>query len=143
MIVIACGAEKAAEACAARDLYTGSFFRHQLAAAEAEVAGTNGRVLILSALHGLLELDELVAPYDCKMGDERSIMADELAEQIEAEGLLADGSQVYALLPKAYLACLDEAMRMLDMVPPAPVWEACGGNGEQRGVASSMRRQAA
>lgn len=140
VVVIPCGAEKLDATAPARDLYVGSMFRMALAAAEAEIAGTNGRILILSALHGLLELDTIVAPYDCKMGDERSIEADELAAQIEDEGLLTEADDVYALLPKAYMATLDAAMRMLDMRPPAEVYEGCGGIGEQRGVAACIKR---
>lgn len=137
-IIIPCGGKKLDHIAPAAELYQGSLFTYQLAAARAE-AGEDGRVLILSALHGLLELDTLVAPYDVKMGDERSIEADELAAQLLDTGVLTDDDDVYALLPKAYLAVLDTAMRMVGFVPPAPVYEACGGIGEQRGVCRIVR----
>lgn len=63
VVVIPCGAEKLDATAPARDLYVGSMFRMALAAAEAEIAGTSGRILILSALHGLLELDTIVAEH--------------------------------------------------------------------------------
>ena len=46
--VIPCGAEKQDKAAPARDLYTGSMFKHTLAAALAQ----GDRVLVMSAKHG-------------------------------------------------------------------------------------------
>ena len=136
-IVIPCGAEKATEATAARDLYTGSMFRLALAAATAEADAVNGTVLILSALHGLVGLDDTVAPYDVRMGDAGSVEAKTIARQAEGRGI-SWGADVYAFLPRAYFSKLDEALRDLD-VYPADVYEADAGIGFQRHTCSVVR----
>jgi hypothetical protein len=134
LYIVPCSGDKAAAPAKAAEFYTGSMFRHTLAAAEAlaawdAAAGTEARVLILSAKHGLVELDEVVAPYDVKMGDAESIDAAELVFQ--AGELVDDETEVYALLPKSYFAVLDEALRALD-VYAADIYEATAGIGEQR-----------
>lgn len=58
--LVGCGKSKAAEACPARDLYTGALFRKSLAYAEARC----DVVYVVSALGGLLRLDQVVAPYE-------------------------------------------------------------------------------
>ncbi|WP_223761749.1 DGQHR domain-containing protein DpdB [Corallococcus sp. AS-1-6] len=58
--LVGCGKAKLRHSAPARDLYTGNLFRAHLAEAEAMTP----HVYVLSALHGLLPLDEKVAPYD-------------------------------------------------------------------------------
>lgn len=146
--VIACGAAKAAAPRRARELYTGSAFRHFLGAAEAEAAatirdlGTDAKVLILSALHGLVELDETVAPYDVKMGAPGSVSAPVLAAQLLTLGIGQD-DELCAMLPKAYRELLAEAALMADELYVSDIYEAAPGIGFQRGVASSLKRSAA
>ena len=135
--VIPCGGAKVNTPAPARDLYAGQMFAHTLAAAEKAAAwdrsqGIPARVLILSALHGLVELDTVLAPYDVKMGDPQSVTPAVLAAQATALGL-GWGSEVYAFLPAAYFTALDTALRTLD-VYPAPVYEAAPGIGYQRAV---------
>lgn len=135
--VIPCGGAKLDTPAAARDLYTGAMFRHTITAAQTEAArntqqGTPARVLILSALHGLVELDTILAPYDQRMDQPGSIDAATLAAQALTLGI-DWGSDVYTLLPGAYYRRLDEALRTLD-VYPQDVYEATGGIGDQRGV---------
>lgn len=139
--LVPCGAAKQDAPTAARDLYTSSTFRMVLQAAEAAAAadreyGDDAQVFIVSALHGLVALDTVVAPYDVKMGDAASIGADALAAQFAAAGI-GWGDGVYAFLPKAYLAVADAALRTLD-VWVQPVYEAAPGIGYQRGVAASV-----
>jgi|tagenome__1003787_1003787.scaffolds.fasta_scaffold17785373_1 hypothetical protein len=67
-VVIPCAAQKRDGVHPARDLYTSSNFRNTLAAAEALAGTEGGRVLILSALYGLVEPDEHIHGYDVKMG---------------------------------------------------------------------------
>jgi hypothetical protein len=144
--VIPCGAAKADHATAAADLYTGSAFAHTLRAAQAEAAaterdlGATTAVLILSAKYGLLALDDVVAPYDVKMGQPDSIGADALTAQAAALGIDYD-TEVYALLPAAYRERLTAALDALD-VAVQDVYEAAPGIGYQRGVASSVLRSA-
>ncbi|WP_431728506.1 DUF6884 domain-containing protein [Verrucosispora sp. TAA-831] len=134
--VIPCGGRKLGQPAAARDLYTGSMFRHTLdnakrsARLDTEATGRPARVLILSALHGLVELDTVLAPYDLRMDSPGSVTAARLAEQATALGI-EWGAEVYALLPRPYLARLDDALRSLN-VWVQDVYEACAGIGQQK-----------
>lgn len=68
VILVGCGKSKAAAACKARDLYTGNLFSGARDYAEGEVtAGRATAWFILSAKHGLLAPDTVVAPYDTKL----------------------------------------------------------------------------
>lgn len=144
IFVVPCGGEKADAAAPAADLYTGSAFRHQFAAAVAEAEATErdldteARVLILSALHGLVEPDAVLAPYDVKMGAAGSITAEALAETAADAGI-DYGDEVYAMLPAAYRTALEAALADAD-VPVFDVYEAAPGIGYQRGVCSSLNR---
>lgn len=143
-LIIPCGADKSDHAAPARDLYTGGMFRMSLAAAESEAADTGATVLILSALHGLITLDTVLAPYNVKMGDAGSVTAEQVAEQADALGMLVENemgdrrADVYAFLPNAYFKVLDSALKP-EGVYAAQVYEACGGIGEQRGVCRVVR----
>lgn len=144
-MVVPCGGSKIDTAAPARDLYTGSLFRHQLASAEREAAftaaelGVECEVLILSALHGLVTPDMVLAPYNVKMGDAEAVTVADLAESAEAAGI-EYGDEVYGFLPKAYRAALAAALDVDLCVPLQDVYEATGGNGDQRGVCSSLKR---
>jgi hypothetical protein len=140
--VIPCSAGKLGRPAPARDLYTGPMFRHTLAAAQASAAaGTRpARILILSALHGLVGLDTVLAPYDCKIGQPGSVTPAVLAAQALALGI-DWGSDVDALLPAAYFAVLNEALRTLD-VYAREVYEAAPGIGYQRNVNACVRQAA-
>ena len=60
--LISCGKRKAAHPAPARDLYQGDLFRKSLRYAE-EVLEAD-EMFILSAKHGLVALDEVIAPYE-------------------------------------------------------------------------------
>lgn len=143
--VVPCGAAKQGSAAPARDLYTGSLFRHQLAAAEGEAAatardlGVDTEVLILSALHGLVQLDEVIEPYDVKIGDPGSITVRQVVDQLD-DLCFEYGDQIYAMLPKAYLRVLSAAAEEAACIAVQDVYEAAPGIGYQRGVASSLVR---
>jgi hypothetical protein len=149
--VIPCGGSKIAHAAPARDLYTGQMFRHALTnverlAALDEADGRAARILILSALHGLVELDTVLEPYDQRMDKAGAVSVEVLAVQAETFGIGWDdaterGSQVYAFLPRPYLARLDAALRTL-YVYVQDVYEATAGIGEQRRVLSIVGRPA-
>jgi hypothetical protein len=128
-VLIACGAAKLSAAAPAGELYVGPFFRRALQVAQGEAFG-DATVLILSALHGLVTLDTVLAPYDCKMGSAGSVTSQTVAAQAEALGITW-GDGVYALLPKAYLAVADVALRSLD-VYVQDTFEDCKGIGYQR-----------
>lgn len=135
--IVPCGAEKAAEPVPARDLYLGSMFRQAFATATA-AAGPADRVLILSALHGLVDPDTVVAPYDVRMGDDASVDADTIAAQAETFGIAA-GEHVTALLPAAYFARLDAALKPAGIYA-AQVYEADAGIGYQKGTLACIAR---
>jgi hypothetical protein len=99
LIVIPCGYRKQRAACAASDLYTGSYFRSCLAFALACVEPA--QVRILSAKHGLLRLSETVEPYELKMGQEGSVTGAVVHAQANAQDLLR--RRVIALGGCAYL----------------------------------------
>lgn len=137
--IIPCGGAKLEGRHAARDLYTGQAFRMQLEAALAEV--DEAHVLILSAKHGLVTLDQQLDSYDVKMGDAGSVTADDLFNDLLDLGLDPEDDEVFAMLPKAYLAVLDAAARDLDIAVQT-CFEAAPGIGHQRGVASKIIRHA-
>ena len=60
--LISCGKRKASDPAPARDLYQGDLFQKSLAYAE-QVVGVD-ESYILSAKHGLIALDEVIAPYE-------------------------------------------------------------------------------
>jgi hypothetical protein len=64
--LIACADKKASHATAARNLYLNKTFAARLRYAEHHKPDA---IYILSALHGLLPLDTVVEPYDCKLDD--------------------------------------------------------------------------
>lgn len=63
--LVGCSKLKAPRACVARDLYTSPLFRATLAAS----LRTCDVTMILSARHGLVDLEEWIAPYDMPIGD--------------------------------------------------------------------------
>lgn len=144
--VVPCGGVKLDHAAPAEALYVGSMFRHTYEhatrCAEMDTAAGLGpaRVVILSALHGLVLPGTVLEPYDLRMGQPGSVTADTLAEQARTLGI-DWGSAVYALLPRPYLARLDEALRTLD-VYVQDVYETCAGIGEQKRVNVHIGRPA-
>lgn len=86
----------------------------------------------------LVTLDQVLAPYDLRMGQPGSVTAATVADQALALGI-DWGSEVYAMLPAAYFACLSEALRAL-YVYPQDVYEATAGIGEQRRVNRLVNR---
>lgn len=137
--VIPCGAEKLTHAAPAAELYRGRQFTHTLektriAAEYDREAGFDVEIVIMSALHGLVRLDEVLEPYDCKLPRRKAPKPEYLAmlrEQAEQLGIGWDTAEVYALLPETYLVALDEALRELD-VYAQDVYEACHSIGDQR-----------
>lgn len=69
LIVVGCGDAKLAHAAPARELYTGSLFIDHLRLATRLARGADGRVVILSAKHGVLDLDTVIEPYDVTLAD--------------------------------------------------------------------------
>jgi hypothetical protein len=107
---------------------------HAVRCAKADEAEGLGpaRVLILSARYGLVRPEDLLEPYDLRMGQPGSVMVQTLAQQARSLGI-DWGANVYALLPRPYLRRLDEALRTMD-VYVQDVYETATGIGEQRRI---------
>jgi hypothetical protein len=100
LVVIPCGGSKADKAMPAALLYVGSYFRTCYKTAVALV-DLPEQIRILSAKHGLLRLDEFIAPYNLKMGDPGSVAAGRVRQQAASDGLIFV-RDVVLLLPREY-----------------------------------------
>ncbi len=116
VVIVPCGGKKDDTATRAGDLYVGSYHLATRRAAAAIAERTGARVLILSALYGLITLDQRVAPYNLRMGQPGSITADQVRRQATALGVRA--AHVTVLAGKAYAdvitAVWPDAVRPLD-----------------------------
>lgn len=112
---IACSASKLSVRARARDLYTGALFVLSLQLAEAMA----DRVLILSAKHGLVELDDELEPYDEKLPTEkhrRTIWGGQVAGQLLSKLGVKDrtsvdegrtiGATCLCLAPQSYVSAI-------------------------------------
>lgn len=133
VVIVACGAKKEGPA-AAGALYVGSYHRAMRRAADA-LTRDGGRVLILSALHGLVELDTVLAPYDMRMGEPGSVTASTLRDQAAALGL--DGAEVTVLGGRAYVEAVHQVLP--DALAPLA---GSRGIGEQLGRLAAIYRDA-
>ena len=116
LAIIACSASKLDKAAPARDLYTGALFKASLAVAEA----LSDRVVILSAKHGVLELDAVVEPYDVALASmdksQRLIWGDMVArallkvlgikDRTNIKECEAASERVLCLAPGSYVKCI-------------------------------------
>lgn len=134
IVVLACGAAKLDRRAPAAELYTSPHFALMLRAARRVAGEQSGRVLILSALHGLIELERELDPYDVKMGDSRSVAPAAIAEQLIG---IAPRS-ITVLLPRTYAAALDEAAGIAGAPTPTNLLDDAPGIGYQRRVASRL-----
>lgn len=78
LVVIPCGSRKLGQRARAADLYVGSYHRACRRAADAL---RPDRLLILSARYGLLDLDDVIDPYDTPHGAADAITAEALLKQ--------------------------------------------------------------
>lgn len=135
LVIVPCGSRKTElPESPAGELYVGGY--HQACRRAAEVLTTPERILILSALHGLLPLDRVIAPYELRMGQPGSISR--LALRRQAEQLhLVDEPRVIVLAGAAYTA----AARQVWPHATAPLAGA-GGLGHQVGRLARIARSA-
>ena len=98
IVVIPCGGKKLNEPAPAGDLYTGGQHRLARQAADRLALNLGGRVLILSAKHGLLDLDTVIDPYEQRIDAPGAVTQDDVARQLIA----MDARNIIALTPKAY-----------------------------------------
>jgi hypothetical protein len=129
-VVIPCGAKKLPTVATADLLYTGSY--HLACKAYALSIAPRQNVLILSAQHGIVTLDQIIAPYNLKMGDKGCVDAARVREQATAQGLFA--APVVAVGGEKY-------MRVVREVWPAAIFPlgVRGGMGVQMQALKAMR----
>lgn len=150
LVIVPCAAAKAEVATTARELYVSPNFAHIIKGAQAEAEaterelGTPARVMILSAKHGLLELDQVVEPYDVKMNQKAVRIA---TSEIVAQLLDLDATSIVSMLPGTYAdvlrAAVDEANELATDTDMMDAYEYSPGIGYQRGTASALVRNAA
>ncbi|MER5687514.1 DUF6884 domain-containing protein [Streptomyces sp. NPDC002205] len=78
LVVIPCGSRKLGRRARAAEMYVGSYHR---ACRKAADALQPDRLLILSAHYGLLDLDDVIEPYDTPHGTAAAITAQVLLKQ--------------------------------------------------------------
>ncbi|MEU4898250.1 DUF6884 domain-containing protein [Streptomyces sp. NPDC044780] len=125
VLVVPCSRKKApgVQRAAARELYTGTYHRACLSAAEA-MAEPGDAVLILSALHGLITPDTVIETYDVKAGDPDTVTAETLAHQALSLGV--DKCSAVVLAGTAYV----DLARHVWQAPELP-FAGTAGIGEQ------------
>lgn len=149
LYVIPCSGAKLPHPAPAGELYVGSWHRLARQAADQLAARDGGRVLILSALHGLLELGQLVAPYDVTIRQlEARSGPGSLGLSRKVGGQLAQlaPARVVGLVPGAYAEVLAAAVITASLQLGqlhAIEWQAplagCSGVGYQRQRLAAMR----
>jgi hypothetical protein len=111
--ILACSAAKLDRPAPARELYTGALFKLSLQYAELVA----DRILILSALHGVLEADTVVEPYDVSLPTEkhrRTVWGSNASNQLREKlgktatyaGAQEHGGEVLCLAPQSYVEAL-------------------------------------
>ncbi|MBV9026425.1 MAG: hypothetical protein JO362_22130 [Streptomycetaceae bacterium] len=104
VVVIPCSAGKLDRPAPAGELYTGSLHTMCRKAADALTA-TGGTTLVLSARYGLVTFNQVIAPYELRIGEPGSVTVAELHEQA-ARLHLADATDVTVLAGAAYAAAV-------------------------------------
>jgi hypothetical protein len=142
LVIIPCGGAKLSEAAPAAELYIGSMFADTLRTARTMTSDENIR--ILSAKHGLIKLDEIIEPYDVKMGDAASVSMDELRSQITElhENYSHFDYRIHTLLPRRYYEALWAAVHTGKRPAAFKVWnhfDGCAGIGYQKAALKNLR----
>lgn len=137
LVLIPCVGPKSSTARAACDLYDSSYFRLNLEAARSlvRVYGYGDEAIrIVSAKHGLIELDAIVEPYETTIDSDDAVTPDVLHAQAIAAGFDTMPGTPVLLLPKKY-AALVRASGAWDVDQLIDGYSYTGGIGEQRGAA--------
>lgn len=124
LVVTPCGARKLPHTARAAQLYTGPYFTACLRYARTLEPDENIR--ILSALHGLVRLDQVLHPYNLRFGQPGTVTVATLRTQALQQGV-HDASPVVILGGEQY------AHRALAVWPHArvPLASIQGGMGKQ------------
>lgn len=135
-VVIPCGAEKLTTSAKAADMYIGSMFKDALTTARGIVSDEN--IFILSAKYGLVRLDQVIEPYDVKLGQPGTISKESLAGQIGE--IIPAGTNVLSLLPADYHGRFIAGAGELNV---DRAFEGTKGIGQQKGRLKAIREEAA
>lgn len=98
IIIVGCGKSKLKSRSRADELYQGSLFKKRISLAR--TITTDDQIFILSAKYGLVSVDQLIDPYELKMGQRGSITARMLSLQAKrlnirgTIGILASGPYI-------------------------------------------------
>ena len=103
--LVGCGASKLSYPAPARRLYTGSLFRKASAYAET----TCDRWYVLSALHCLLNPDEVIEPYDVTLDPTDGEWADQVVAQLRADLADVERPLLVVLAGSRYRTILDQS----------------------------------
>jgi hypothetical protein len=144
-VIIPCSAAKLNFAAPAAELYTGSMFKDSLETARKMFS--DDKIFILSAKHGLVSLDTVLAPYDVKLGNASAVEWNTISVQLRELGITGD---VLSLLPKDYHALLSRSLEGAGRGAPIRshgiqlenFYEGSKGIGEQKGRLSQLRKDA-
>ncbi|MCM2430943.1 DUF6884 domain-containing protein [Streptomyces sp. RKAG337] len=101
IVVVGCGKAKQDRRVTAGAMYVGSFHGSCRYAAEA-LLQDGGRLYILSAAHGLLDLSTQIDPYDITVGDPGGVSADFVQAQVRERGI--ESAEVTVLAGSKYVA---------------------------------------
>ncbi|MGW6202159.1 DUF6884 domain-containing protein [Streptomyces sp. NPDC055089] len=123
VIVISSGIAKLDRPAPAGELYTGSYHRACRKAADT-LANAGSTILVISALHGLVPLDRVLAPYELRMRQPGTVTGHQLRAQARALGL-DRATEVVVLAGAAYTA----ATRQVWPSASAPLEGASGMHG--------------
>jgi len=108
IIIITCGSTKALTKSRAEKMYVGGHFKNCLKWAKSSTITEN--IFILSAKYGLLKLDEMIAPYDLKMGQKGSVTGEFISRQAHDLGFWpAKGFEIISSAGEAYQGPLIKA----------------------------------
>ena len=131
LVLVTCGATKLTSPAPAGQLYTGGYHRLCRQAADALAPAA---VLIVSALHGLLDLAEVVEPYDQAHAAGGAASPDAMRCKADQLGVL--GARLVVALGGA------GHVELARPVWPGLVWPLAGlpGIGQHRAVLAGIRR---
>lgn len=101
LVIVSCGGVKREHPTDAHNLYIGNYFKAARRAADALIRGENDYQVILSAKYGLLDLHDVIAPYEMRMGQPGAVSVDTIAYQAGQLGLV-DTPEVIVLAGRAY-----------------------------------------
>ncbi|WP_053679915.1 DUF6884 domain-containing protein [Streptomyces sp. XY66] len=131
IVVVGCGKAKQDRRVRAGAMYVGTFHGSCRETAKA-LLQDGGRLYILSAAHGLLDLSTEIDPYDITVGDPGSVSGDFVQAQVRERGI--ESAEVTVLAGSKYVALARQSWPGLQ----APLAGA-GGIGEMKQRLSQIR----